>query len=97
MLRPRCSEMVAEFLGHLKELRNDSSRHAEFFDLYVFSDDTQWRASKPVEPPANSVQQLQAKIAAIVKETDEECDGDCDSGEILNDLVANLRQLSAVQ
>ena len=56
-----------------------------------------YAASKPVVPPANGEQQLQAKIAAIVKETDEECDGDCDSGEILNDLVANLRQLSAVQ
>ena len=47
--------------------------------------------------PSASANKLQAKIAAIVKETDEECDGDCDSGEILNDLVANLRQLSAVQ
>jgi hypothetical protein len=47
--------MVAEFLGHLKELRNDSSRHAEFFDLYVFGDDAQWRASKLEVPPANSL------------------------------------------
>jgi hypothetical protein len=42
------------------------------------------------------LQQLKAKIAAIIKETDEACNGDCDCGEILNDLVANLRQLSAI-
>ena len=57
------------------------------------------RASKNIEDSKNSsqaVQQLKAKIAAIVKETDAACDGDCDCGEILNDLVANLRQLSAV-
>lgn len=46
MLRPRCGEMVAEFLGHLKELRNDSSKHGEFFDLYIFGDDTEYRAAK---------------------------------------------------
>ncbi len=45
MLRPRCGEMVAEFLGHLKELRNEPAKHAEFFNLYVFSDDTEYRAA----------------------------------------------------
>jgi len=46
MLRPNCGEMVAEFLGNLKELRNDPSKHNEFFDLYVFSDDSEYRKLK---------------------------------------------------
>lgn len=50
MMRPGTSEMVAEFLGHLKELRDAPSRHQEFFDLYIFSDDTEYR-KKLIAPP----------------------------------------------
>ena len=42
------------------------------------------------------VQQLQAKIRAIVIETVEAQNGNCDAGEILSDLVADLRVLSAM-
>ena len=46
---------------------------------------------------ANSpVQQLQAKIRAIVNETIESQNGDVDAGELLTDLVADLRVLSAM-
>lgn len=51
MMRPGGGEMIAEFLGHLKELRNTPSRHGEFFDLYIFSDDTEYRTAKAAEGP----------------------------------------------
>ena len=57
MLRPGCAEQVAEFLGNLKELRDAPSKHAEFFDLYVFGDDTEYRkrAAQPAEPAPSAI------------------------------------------
>jgi hypothetical protein len=45
---------------------------------------------------ATDSQQLQAKIRAIVIETEAAQNGNCDAGEILSDLVADLRVLSAM-
>lgn len=35
---------LGELCDHLKLLRDDPSRHSEFFDLYVFDDDAEYRA-----------------------------------------------------
>jgi hypothetical protein len=43
---PQYKEMVVEFLSNVKELRDNPSKHNEFFDLYVFSDDKEYRAAK---------------------------------------------------
>ena len=53
-------------------------------------------AQNIAELAATASQQLQAKIRAIVLETEEAQNGNCDAGEILSDLVANLRVLSAM-
>ena len=63
MLRPNCREMVAEFLGHLKELRNEPAKHGEFFDLYVFGDDAEYRNSKSKESPEPAANSAYAKCA----------------------------------
>lgn len=49
-----------------------------------------------LESPATDVQQLQAKIRAIVCDTIEAQNGNVDAGELLCDLVADLRVLSAM-
>jgi len=49
-----------------------------------------------LESPATDKQQLQAKIRAIVNDTVEAQNGGVDAGELLCDLVADLRVLSAM-
>jgi hypothetical protein len=49
-----------------------------------------------LESPATDVQQLQAKIRAIVIETVEAQNCGVSAGELLTDLVADLRVLSAM-
>lgn len=44
---------LGELCEHLKMLRDDPGRHSEFFDLYVFGDDSEWRA-KLAEAQATS-------------------------------------------
>lgn len=47
---------LSELCKHLKELRDDPSRHSEFFALYVFGDDAGYRAklSEAGQQPATS-------------------------------------------
>jgi len=35
---------LMELCEHLKQLRDQPERHSEFFELYVFSDDAEYRA-----------------------------------------------------
>ena len=49
-----------------------------------------------LESPVTDVQHLQAKIRAIVCDTIEAQNGNVDAGELLCDLVADLRVLSAM-
>ena len=51
--RPGTEELQQELLDNLKELRDHPEKHGEFFDLYLFRDDNEWRAAKSVEQPAN--------------------------------------------
>jgi hypothetical protein len=59
-------------------------------------DTCEGRAARQVESAPTDNQQLQAKIRAIVNETIESQNGDVDAGELLTDLVADLRVLSAM-
>jgi hypothetical protein len=67
---------LGELCDHLKMLRDQPERHSEFFDLYVFSDDSEYRA-KLVEAgqqsaaPCNSVKD--AIVALCEKYQTERC------------------------
>ena len=74
--------MVKDALGFLRAFNKAEKRHEA--------------RRIALESPATDVQQLQAKIRAIVIETVEAQNGNCDAGEILSDLVADLRVLSAM-
>jgi hypothetical protein len=50
--RQGTEELQQEFLDNLKELRDRPEKHGEFFDLYLFRDDKEWRAAKTAEQPA---------------------------------------------
>ena len=56
----------------------------------------EYAALKIAELATTDSQQLQAKIRAIVLETEAAQNGTVDAGEILSDLVADLRVLSAM-
>jgi len=76
----------------------------EFFDIgrvaYITGNVQEALAAKQalekVVESANSLQQLQAKIRALVAETVESQNGNVDAGELLVDLLADLRVLSAM-